>query len=173
GDTLPLRDQAADQLAALGYANAHVTVATTEWLLAYAYREAKRRDDGPLQDEIVAAYRQHMVEAVEQGAALAEQEVGRPTAQVTLLHVNELAADHVGEVIDDFRARGWELVGIEDALGDPVFDRPDLYVGRGGLSWLARIHDESQPRPPYWFGNEERRLMERYGELWKPPSAAE
>lgn len=172
GNTQELRDGAKARLAELGYQNAHVTVATTEWLLAFAYREAKRRGDRALQDELVAAYRQHMVEAVEQGRALAEAEVGRDTAQITLFHVNELAADHLGEVIDDFRARGWELVSLEEALDDPVFDLPDLYVGGGGISWLARIHDESEPRPPYWFGREEQRLVERYGELWKPKAAA-
>ncbi|MCA9654745.1 MAG: polysaccharide deacetylase family protein [Myxococcales bacterium] len=170
GDRVELRDEAARRLAELGYANAHVTVATTEWLLAYVYREASRRGDEALRDEVVAAYRQHMVEAVEQGWALAEHEVGHGTAQVALLHVNELAADHLGEVIDDLRARGWTLVGLEEALDDPVFDRPDHYVGRGGLSWLARIHDESEPRPSYWFGEEEARLMQRYGELWRPPA---
>lgn len=171
GDTQELRDEAKARLTALGYANAHVTVATTEWLIAFAYAEAKRRGDQALQDELVAAYRQHMVEAVEQGRALAEHEVGRVTAQVTLFHVNELAADHLGEVIDDFRAKGWELVSIEEALDDPVFDLPDRYVGGGGISWLARIHDVSEPRPPYWFGREEQRLTERYGDLWKPKGA--
>lgn len=171
GDSEGLRDAAQQRLAAMGYANAHVTVATTEWLLAYAYREAKRRGDEALQAEIVEAYRDHLVEAIEQGRTLAVTEVGRPTAQVALLHVNELAADHLGDVLDGLEARGWSLVGLQEALDDPVFERPDHYAGRGGLSWLARIHPTARPRPPYWFGEEEQRLMKRYGDLFKPPNA--
>ena len=171
GDSEVLRDDAATALAAMGYHNAHVTVATTEWLLAYAYREATRQGDAALQAELAQAYRDHMVESIEQGRALAQTEVGRPTAQVALLHVNELAADHLPEVLDDLEAKGWELVGLEEALADPVFSREDHYVGRGGLSWLARIHPTSRPRPPYWFGEEEQRLMERYGALFEQAKA--
>lgn len=170
GDTLEKREGAKARLAALGYANAHVTVATTEWLLAYTYRAAKRKGDAALEAEVVQAYRDHMVEAVEQGRVLARAELGHDVTHVVLLHVNELAADHLPEVLAEYRARGWALVGLEEALRDPVYGRVDHYVGRGGLSWLVRIHEDPETRPAYWFGDEEMRLMERYGELWQPPA---
>ncbi len=170
GDTQELRDGAKERLAALGYANAHVTVATTEWLLAFTYRAARARGDAELEADVVRAYRTHMVEAVRQGQALAREELSRDTPQVVLFHVNELAAEHLGDVLDDYEAEGWELVGLDEALDDPVFNRTDHYVGRGGLSWLARIHEDPETRPPYWFGDEEVRLMERFGAKWKPPA---
>lgn len=168
GDSVELRDQARERLTALGYANAHVTVATTEWLLAFAYRRAKRSGDQALMDELVQAYRAHMVEAVEQGRALARQVVGRETAQVVLFHVNELAADHLDEVLADYEAQGYALVSLSEALADPVFDLPDHYVGRGGLSWLFRVPEDPETRPEYWFGHEEARLMKIYGAAMQP-----
>ncbi|MEM7151666.1 MAG: polysaccharide deacetylase family protein [Myxococcota bacterium] len=173
GDTVQLRDEARDRLAALGYDNAHVTVATTEWLLAFVYREAMTQGDEVLKAEVVQAYRTHMVEAVEQGRLLARHETGADTPQTVLFHVNELAADHLADVLADFRERGWVLVGLAEALADPVFDRTDHYVGRGGISWLARIYDGPEARPPYWFGHEEGRLSERFAHVWPPAPAAE
>ena len=173
GDTRELRDDARDRLAALGYDNAHITVATTEWLLAFVYREAIAHGDEQLRAEVVQAYRKHMVEAVEQGRILAQHETGADTPQTVLFHVNELAADHLHEVLADYRDRGWQLVGLSEALADPVFDRVDHYVGRGGLSWLARIHEDPETRPRYWFGHEEGRLGQHFAHVWPPAPAAE
>lgn len=173
GDDVTLRDQARERLSALGYTNAHVTVATTEWLLAFAYRRAKQADDHAQIDEIVEAYRAHMVEAVEQGRALARHAVGHETAQVVLFHVNELAADHLDDVLADYEAQGYVLVGLSEALADPVFELPDHYVGRGGLSWLFRVIEDPESRPKYWFGHEEARLMKRFGAAMEPPEPGE
>ncbi|MFO7562935.1 MAG: polysaccharide deacetylase family protein [Enhygromyxa sp.] len=169
GDTLEQRDGATAALAEMGYANAHVTAATTEWLLALAYSAAKQRGEAELEDQIVAAYRQHMLESVTAARELAIHEVGRETTQVVLFHVNTLAADHLDEVLADYEAAGYRFIGLEEALADPVFELEDHYVGGGGISWLARIHDPEQPRPPYWFGLEEGRLEEVWGYLLAPP----
>jgi peptidoglycan-N-acetylglucosamine deacetylase len=165
GETLEQRDGATAGLAEMGYSNAHVTVATTEWLLAFAYSAAKQRGEAEVEAEIVAAYRQHMLEAVAAARELAVHELGRETTQVVLFHVNALAADHLESVIADYRAAGYHFIGLPEALADPVFEREDHYVGGGGISWLARIHDPEQSRPPYWFGIEEGRLTEAWGYL--------
>lgn len=169
GDTVEMRDAAKLALADMGYRNAHVTVATTEWLLALAYSVVKQRGDSETEAKIVAAYRKHMLDAVEAGRALAVHELGRESSQVVLFHVNTLAADHLDEVLDDFEAAGYRFVTLDEALADPVFELPDNFYGTAGISWLARIHDPEQQRPPYWFGMEERRLNEEYGALLEGP----
>ncbi|PRQ02091.1 Polysaccharide deacetylase [Enhygromyxa salina] len=165
GDTPELRDSAKAALADMGYQNAHVTVATTEWLLATAYSVVKQRGDAEAEAEIVAAYRKHMLDAVRAARELAIHEVERETSQIVLFHVNRLAADHLDEVLDDFEAAGYHFVTLDEALADPVFELPDKFAGTSGISWLARIHDPERERPPYWFGIEEGRLTEAYGAL--------
>jgi len=54
---------------------------------------------------------------------------------VLLLHANWLEADHIGELIDLLRKRGYQFVTLEDALGDSVYSTPDEYVGEG-TGWL-------------------------------------
>ena len=159
------RDAAKQGLTDMGYANAHVTAATSEWLLAGAYRTVKQGEDRELEQSIVDAYREHMVASVEAGRELARHELERETTQVVLFHVNELAADHLDEVLDDYEAKGYVFVSLEQALADEVFTLPNHFESCSGISWLARIHEPGVPRPPYWFGQEEGRLQELFGHL--------
>lgn len=162
------RDAALAGLAERGYANAHVTVATSDWLLAGAYLGAKRAGDAEAQDEIADAYLEHMLESVEVAREMARAQTGGETAQVVLFHVNDLAADHLDALLDAYEARGYRFVGLDAALADPVFEATNHYAGPAGLSWLARIHDPSTERQPYWFGLEEGRLDERFGHWLRP-----
>lgn len=164
GDGAAQRDAATAGLAELGYQNAHVTVATTDWLLAGAYRAVKG-EDPELELRIVDAYLQHMLDAIEAGRELARIETQRETTHVVLFHVNALAADHLDTLLDAYEARGYTFIGLEQALADPVFTRENHFEGPAGISWLARIHDPAQERPRYWFGHEEGRLEQEFGHL--------
>ena len=41
-------------------------------------------------------------------------------------------------LLDDFRARGYEFVSLDEALQDPAYESPDEFTGRGGITWLHR-----------------------------------
>lgn len=154
-------------LEALGLRDAPVTVATTEWMYATAYRRAA--GDDARRREIVADWLRHMDEALGAGRALADRVVRREVPQVVLLHDDALVADHVRVLIDRWRARGATFVDLATAMEDPVFALPPKYEGPAGLSWLARIAEPGQ-RQPYWFGEEEARVVARWG---PPPVAGE
>lgn len=76
--------------------------------------------------------------------------------------------DHLGGVLDAWKARGVRFVSLDEAMTDPVYARPDAYVGWGGLSWLARLDKDRPDDAPYWFGDEEERIVARFGPM---PSA--
>lgn len=162
GKTVADRDRAASQLASLGYAIAHVTAATSEWLLAKDYDEAVARGDAALEKEIVAAYVEHMRETLDAARAVARDKTGGEVAQITLFHVNGLAADHLTDVLVDLRGAGWRFVSLDEALADPVYARPDAYAGGCGCSWLARIPPALTRDDPYVFGDLEDALHRRF-----------
>jgi len=60
---------------------------------------------------------------------------GYEPKQILLLHANWLEADHVGELIELLRKRGYQFVTLGDALGDGAYSGPDEYVGEG-TGWL-------------------------------------
>jgi hypothetical protein len=67
---------------------------------------------------------------------LAKQTVGYEPKQILLLHANQLEGDHIGELLDLFRKRGYRFITLEDALSDQAYSLPDTYVGEEGTGWL-------------------------------------
>jgi peptidoglycan/xylan/chitin deacetylase (PgdA/CDA1 family) len=169
GKTAETRGTAARELAALGYSIAHVTAATSEWLLARYYDEALARQDEALVEDLVAAYVEHMVESLRAARELAIRKTGHDVLHITLAHVNRLAGDHLSDVLTALRAQGSEFISLGEALSDPVYLLPDAYAGECGCSWLARIEPALTRDDPYIFGDYELELRERF-EKRLPPS---
>ena len=48
-----------------------------------------------------------------------EKVAGYEPKQVLLLHASNLEADHIGELMDVLRKRGYRFISLEEALGDP------------------------------------------------------
>ena len=54
------------------------------------------------------------------------------------MHANELNADSFPDLVEGARQRGYRFVGLDEAMEDPAYARPDGYAGRWGPSWLHR-----------------------------------
>ncbi len=159
GPTVEIRDEIAQGLKELGYYHAPVTVANSEWVYAFAYRKAKADGDAAQQEKVVAAYRKHMLDALAAAQARALVVTGHDVPQIVLVHVNELSADHLGDVLSDYEKLGAKFVSLEEAMRDPVYALPDVYAGKGGMSWLYRV---DPPTDSYWFGEEEERILAQF-----------
>ncbi len=153
--------EAAQRLASLGYRVAHVTAATSEWLLAQYYELALEAGDGAFARSVAQRYIAHMVETLETAEQLAASKGWRQVKQITLLHVNRLAGDHLAQVLAALRVRGWHFISLEEALSDPVYERNDEYTGGCGCSWLARIAPALSKTDDYAFGEYEARIREQ------------
>lgn len=150
-------------LRSLGYRVAHVTAATSEWLLAQYYDAALAAGDRALVEELAQAYVDHMLETLAEARRWTRAKTGRDAAQITLLHVNALARDHLGSVLRALAAAGWQFIALEEALADPLYARADDYVGHCGCSWLARIAPPLTPSDDYFFGDAETAISQRFG----------
>jgi predicted alpha/beta superfamily hydrolase/peptidoglycan/xylan/chitin deacetylase (PgdA/CDA1 family) len=161
GDTREKRDSAAASLAALGLRTAHVTVDNSGWLLTQADARATRAHDAARREEVRRALVHHIVAAVEHADRVARRKVGRPVAQVLLLHANTMVDHDLDALLTALSARGVEFVSLEEALRDPVYARPDDYVGRKGLSWLYRIAPAS-PEDARWDDAQADSIRDRF-----------
>ena len=149
-------------LRSLRYRIAHVTAATSEWLLAQYYDAALAASDRALAEELSQAYVDHMLETLAEARRWTKEKIGHDAAQITLLHVNTLARDHLGSVLRALSAAGWQFISLEEALADPLYARADEYVGHCGCSWLARIAPPLTPTDDYFFGDAEQALTDRF-----------
>ncbi|HSJ25253.1 MAG TPA: polysaccharide deacetylase family protein [Longimicrobiales bacterium] len=139
GPTAERQDAALALLRELGSPIAHVSIDTSDWILAVAYGEAVRAGNATRADSIGAAFVQHVLRAAEHYQEVARRKVGNDVAHVLLLHANLLVSDYIGPLLDELAGRGFQFVSVAAAHQDPVYRRRDEYTGADGLSWLYRM----------------------------------
>jgi len=135
GRDLQTRREAEAFLSSRGYQVAPVTMDAWDWMYAGVYEDARKRTDVALQQQLVSSYLSYTTTVFDYYEKLSKNLFGYEPKQVLLLHANWLEADHIGELIDLLRKRGYQFVTLEDALGDTVYSTPDEYVGEG-TGWL-------------------------------------
>ncbi|GAA0301923.1 hypothetical protein GCM10009087_09580 [Sphingomonas oligophenolica] len=149
------RDQAKrrmvhDGLAARQLMVAGVTIDGSDWYmerLALDARQAgKPIDDDALRD----LYVETMVQSADFSDALMRKAIGRPPAQVILLHETDLAARYIGALVDGLRRDGWVIVTADAAFADPIYHRePNVPSDNGTLS--EAIAWEKGIAGPLWY----------------------
>jgi len=136
GRDLQTRRQAEAFLTARGYRIAPITLDAWDWMYAPVYDDAKQRGDAALQQQLVSSYLAHSDTAFAYSEQLAKQTIGYEPKQILLLHANQLEADHIGELLDLLRKRGYRFVTLADALSDQAYSLPDTFVGEEGAGWI-------------------------------------
>jgi len=136
GRDLATRRKAEEFLTQRGYHIAPITFDAWDWMYAPVYDDAKKRGDTKLQDDLVKSYLSYSDSVFAYDEQLSKQILGYEPKQIILLHGNNLEADHIGELLDVFRKRGYRFITLEDALSDQAYALPDTYVGEEGTGWL-------------------------------------
>jgi peptidoglycan-N-acetylglucosamine deacetylase len=136
GRDLQTRREAEAFLVARGYRIAPVTLDAWDWNFAGVYDDAKKRNDTALQQEVVGSYLSYHAAVFAYYEKFSKDLIGYEPKQILLLHGNQLEAEHIGELIDMIRKRGYRFITLEDALSDQAYSLPDTYVGEEGTSWL-------------------------------------
>ena len=136
GRDLLTRRQAEAFLVERGYRIAPVTLDGWDWMFAGVYEDAKKRNDTALQNDLVKAYLAYHDASFAYAEQLSVKTIGYEPKQILLLHASNLEADHIGELMDVLRKRGYRFITLEDALTDQAYGLPDTYVGEEGSGWL-------------------------------------
>jgi peptidoglycan-N-acetylglucosamine deacetylase len=136
GRDLETRRQAEEFLTQRGYHIAPITFDAWDWMYAPVYDDAKKRSDTKLQDDLVKSYLSYSDSVFAYDEQLSKQILGYEPKQIILLHGNNLEAEHIGDLLDVLRKRGYRFITLEDALSDQAYGLPDTYVGEEGTGWL-------------------------------------
>ncbi len=136
GRDLETRRQAEMFLAQRGYRIAPVTMDAWDWMFAGPYAYARKNNDAALQQRIVTEYLSYTTTVFDYYEKLSRDLLGYEPRQILLLHGNWLEADHIGELLDLLRQRGYQFVTLERALEDQAYGLPNTYVGEEGEGWI-------------------------------------
>jgi len=171
GRDLTTRRKAEEFLTQRGYRIAPVTLDGWDWAFAGIYEDAKQRNDTALQDRIVKDYLAHHDAEFAWAEELSRKVVGYEPKQVLLLHASNLEADHIGELLDLLRKRGYRFITLEDALGDQAYSLPNTYVGEEGSGWIEQWAitqgkiPQGAPKFPEWVLDKSRELNLSTGQV--------
>jgi peptidoglycan/xylan/chitin deacetylase (PgdA/CDA1 family) len=124
-------------LAGRGYTVAPVTIDNSDYVFAYTYGWAQKRNDTATMKRVAEAYVPYMETMCDYFEELSRASQGREIKQILLVHVNEINAGHFDDVVAMLKQRGYEFITLEEALKDPAYQQPDAQM-RWGLSWLHR-----------------------------------
>ncbi len=136
GRDLLTRREAEAFLVGRGYRIAPITLDGWDWMFAGLYEDAKKHNDTALQQQIVKEYLAYHDAVFAYEEQLSVKIVGYEPKQILLLHASNLEADHIGELLDVLRKRGYRFIPLADALEDPAYSLPDTYVGEEGTGWI-------------------------------------
>jgi len=136
GRDLETRRQAEAFLVSRGYRIAPVTMDAWDWMYAGVYEDARKRGDTALQQQLVSSYLSYTGQVFDYYEKLSKNLLGYEPKQIILLHGNWLEADHIGELLDLLRKRGYQFVTLQDALSDAAYSMPDDYIGEEGTNWI-------------------------------------
>jgi len=176
GRDLQTRRQAEAFLVERGYRIAPITLDGWDWMFAGLYEDAKKRNDTALQAQIVKEYLAYHDAVFAFQEQLSTKIVGYEPKQILLLHASNLEADHIGELMDVLRKRGYRFITLEDALGDPAYSLPDTYVGEEGTGWIdhwaisqGKI-PQGAPKFPQWIMDRTKELHLSTGQVSAEPT---
>lgn len=175
GRDLLTRREAEEFLVERGYRIAPITLDGWDWMFAGLYEDAKKRNDTAQQQQIVKEYLAYHDAVFAYSEQLSVKVVGYEPKQILLLHASNLEADHIGELMDVLRKRGYRFITLEDALGDSAYSLPDTYVGEEGSGWLdhwaitqGKI-PQGAPAFPQWVIDRTKELHLSTGTVTAPP----
>ena len=151
-----------DFLADHGYRVAPVTVDNGEWVWAFAYERVLAQADPEQADQATReatlerlrrGYVPYMLNKLDYYERQSIDLLDYALPQVWLLHANTLNADTYAGLIAALRRRGYRTIGLDEAMADPAYARPDGYEGRWGPSWLHRWA-MAERRPKAFYAGE-------------------
>ena len=121
GDTAAKRDDVRAFLKSHGYRTGHVTIDNSDWIvdqrLTARLGKDPKADVKPYRD----FYLEHMWDRAAYYDSLAKKVTGRPVKHTVLMHFNLLNGLFLGDLIEMFKRKGWQLIDAEEAFTDPIF----------------------------------------------------
>ena len=129
-------------LAQHGYQNGHVTIDASDWYVNSELIKSIKQDGypNPKTEKYKAFYLQHILDRSNYYEKLAFELTNRHIHHTLLLHHNLTSALFLTDLIEQYKAAGWEIVDAEVAFQDEIFKEvpPTIPAGESIIWSLAK-----------------------------------
>jgi len=131
GETAAKRDAIRTFLKQNGYRTGHVTIDASDWAIDDRLSVRLAKDSAANLKPYRDFYLSHMWERALYYDDLARKVLGRSVKHTVLTHFNLLNALFLGDLLDMFKGKGWQLINAAEAFKDPVFSAEPRIVPAG------------------------------------------
>lgn len=136
GETVEKRDAMRAFLAQHGYRNGHVTIDNSDWAIDQRLTARIKKDPAADLKPYRDFYLEHVWARAQYYDALARRVVGRPISHTVLVHFNLLNGLFLGDLIEMFKRKGWQLIDADEAFTDRVFaSNPKVVPAGESIVW--------------------------------------
>jgi peptidoglycan/xylan/chitin deacetylase (PgdA/CDA1 family) len=151
-----------------GYQVAPVTVDNEDYAFNDVLGAALQEKNEELASRTKSAYLAYMSSAFDYYEGVSRSLFHREIPQVLLIHDSELTAECLDELLTSLERRGYRFISLDEALADPAYATPDLFIGPEGFSWLIRwklafgqqADWQDEPGPPEWVAKMSNQIRE-------------
>ena len=131
GDTAQKRDAIRRVLKSHGYRNGYVTIDNSDWLVDQRLTARLEKDPNANLVPYRDFYLEHMWDRAQYYDSLAHKVLGRPVKHTILMHFNLLNGLFLGDLLQMFKNKGWQLIDAEAAFKDRIFNAEPKVVPAG------------------------------------------
>ena len=136
GKTAERRDTLRHFLAEHGYRNGHVAIDASDWYYDARLRQKLEKEPDFQIIRYRRPYLDHLWNRANYYDSIAKLVLGERVPYTILLHYNMINALYLGDALDMFRKRGWDVVSAEAAYQNPVYTKePKIAPAGESLIW--------------------------------------
>ena len=158
GDTREKKEAIEQFLLARGYKVTPHTIENSDFIFNVGYAQALNKGDEALAKRLREEYLNFTIAATEFAEKISPQVFGREIPQLLLIHINDITADSLDEMLQRFAERGYKFVTLDKVMADAAYQTKDTMVTKSGPTWLWRwtkskgmdLDFAGDPDPPKW-----------------------
>lgn len=150
GNTLEKREGVRKWLSTNNYQSGAVSIDASDWYYNQLFLKYQQEKDQASLDKLKKAYIFHLLDRAKYYDDLALQTLGRSPKHVLLLHVRAINAAWLKDIINSFKAEGWEFIDSDTAYQDAIYKvQPNLLPAGESIIWnIAQIYGVNNLRYP-------------------------
>jgi peptidoglycan/xylan/chitin deacetylase (PgdA/CDA1 family) len=120
------------------YIIAPFTVESSDWMFNYIYEYYLERGELENSKRMGDMYVNYTLDLFDFYDSVMVSTYEHECHQIYLCHDNQINQDYLTILLSKLKAKDYEFVTLDEAMTDPVYEQPDKYYKKWGVSWLYR-----------------------------------
>ena len=161
GDDSKKRDGMRDVLKKHGYINAYITLNNYDWHIETMFQSAIEKGVSVDFERMRKFYVQVMMESIEYYDDMAQTNLGRSPKHILLLHEMDISALYIGDLVDELRRKGWEIISLEEAYTDEIAGYQSSRIFPYNPGRVGEIARDNGQKKGLWHKTLDKKYLEK------------